>query len=323
MKTGRMMRISGAVGTLLVSLSLSGDAFADTYNPRTITSDWKMTGTHWGSITFGADNITLDCAGNRVHSSSRAKINCVGNTKRCAIMAEGRVGIHITNCVVVGGSYFDYGVWLDGTTQSSVDTVQVFDPKTSGFHVQNVQGGTVGLWDLEVTTLMAPVRGAAFELTNVIGIRGARLRHSGSTGAGVIGNDGLLEQDSQDVQIADLMLNPGVSNGTGIRLLNSSTSYFYATGNQTLQVHEYAWGVDWQGGSGNWLDGAAIDHNEENGLRVRGVNWSRFTNNVINNNDEDRSGLCDADQDSASLNNTWTNNAIGGRCGTVPTGPGH
>src|SRR5689334_12447125 len=70
-----------------------------------ITSNLTLTATLFGNVEIDADNVTLDCQNNIIHSSSAAGNNCENGTKKCAISVEGRhFGVKIKNCAIVGGN---------------------------------------------------------------------------------------------------------------------------------------------------------------------------------------------------------------------------
>lgn len=84
----------------------SADATAAEIEPLVITADLTMRSDRAGTIEFGADGITLDCAGHEIRGSGTA-----------GIRVDGRSNVTIRNCRVVG---FDRGIELVDTVDSRV-----------------------------------------------------------------------------------------------------------------------------------------------------------------------------------------------------------
>jgi parallel beta-helix repeat protein len=110
-------------------------AEARTYGELHLTKTTKLTTDHYGSIVFDADDITLDCANFMVHSSQHSKINCRSGRDKCAITADGRDGITIKNCKVVG--QFNVGVHVASAVDAYVYNVHVNTASGTGFHFHN------------------------------------------------------------------------------------------------------------------------------------------------------------------------------------------
>jgi hypothetical protein len=118
-RSEKLFRALVAAGLALCAMLVASEARAVKYGMRTITSNTTLTDHQYGAVIFGANNITLDCAGFQVHISSYTKPNCgAGNAQKCAVVAIGRSNVHVKNCNIVGG--FDYGAYMSGTNNSSI-----------------------------------------------------------------------------------------------------------------------------------------------------------------------------------------------------------
>lgn len=118
-----------------VALGVPGLAEARTYGELHITASKTLTTDHYGSIVFDADDITLNCNGYMVHSSQDSRINCRSGRDKCAITADGRDGISIKNCRVVG--QFNVGVHVASSVNAYVYNVHVNTASGTGFHFYN------------------------------------------------------------------------------------------------------------------------------------------------------------------------------------------
>src|SRR5262245_29884880 len=99
----RAQTVRYSMSAALTLMALAVAATAAHAGRMTITKNKTLTANYRGQIRFGADNITLDCAGHKILFSLVSTDGCgTGGTSRCGIHAVSRSGITIKNCEVTG-----------------------------------------------------------------------------------------------------------------------------------------------------------------------------------------------------------------------------
>jgi len=238
------------------TLLIAGTASANQYGVRTITSNTTLTDNQYGAIIFGANNITLDCAGYQVHIASQSTNNCNGS--KCGIVANGRSNITIRNCHVVGG--FAWGIWLRNTSNSSV--LYSDSNATTGFYFENNNNLTGYSLDANYCAL------GGYELRNNTN---TKIGYSWATGCGGDGfdeNNGTNTTYNQDTR--------ATNNGVNGLECDGCTKILYGSFAPGSGMVLSSTGNGQNGLSGDvsqsiWVAHAQVLYNEEDGIRFQDV----------------------------------------------------
>lgn len=298
----RALAVSYSVPVVLTLVAAAATGAHATSGQMIIKSNRTLTENHIGQIRFGANNITLDCAGHKI-SLLPVKINDCGATgaQRCGIHAANRTGITIKNCEVVGA--YDYGVWIAGTTASVVDHV-VARRNVTGFRIEDAKKLTVR------SSTAISCTGGGFEVRDSSGLRlfGVNAVHNGG--------DGIDVNDSRDVNIQQaVVLANGVNgiefDGAPRGKVGSSSVRF--NGQHGISLDPSSTNVTTFPCSAFLLSMNLVGGNTEDGIRLQNCDTGFVRNNTAQSN-----GVCNARQDAASTGNTWTGNSLQNWCGTVP-----
>lgn len=260
----------------------------------TITKTTKLKENHRGQIRFGANNITLDCAGHKISYSAPSSGGCGTNgASTCGIHVRNRTGITITSCKVVGG--YDYGMWINGTTTSSKVEHSSVTKAGVGFRVESAS-------HLRISNSAAVSNQAGVEVRNSTDVTFMHTHAVYSTG------DGFDINDSTKTQIHYAFV---YANGVnGIEFDDSPNSRVLNTEAQANGKH----GISFDNSTGIYISRNLIHGNVENGVRLQNCDFGTIRYNQVDNN-----GSCNANQDVASTGNSWTGNTLQNWCGTVPT----
>ena len=220
------VRLIALMCALVMALVVAPATFA-TSGGMLITKDTKLTEDHYGPIGFGADSVTLDCAGHKVIGPSDT-----GG----GIAVFRRSHVTIRNCRVTG---FQYAVQLIEDTSSVVIGNTITNNVVAGLSIVGSENGTFSgnvvsgnQWGVVVTHLLPSGRSASGNQ-----IKGnTAMRNSG---------DGFLLRESESDQ---LIGNRSVGNaGRGFSLVEPS--------HQTTLVGNIA--------IGNGSDGFVLDRNSK------------------------------------------------------------
>lgn len=282
---------------VLVSLVLGaitpGSAHATT-GIMTINSSTTLTANHFGQIRFGANNITLDCAGYEIRFSARQPAGDCGvdGTQTCGIRALNRTGITIRNCDVVGA--YDYGMWIQGTSTTSTVRDSSVTDAVVGFRVDSAS-------NLQFFNSAAVSNNAGFEIRDSTNIMFTGTDAVYSTGDGFDINDSTNTRIQYGFVFANGVNGIEFDDSPGSSVLN----------NEVLNNGQH--GVSLDVSSAIYISANVIQGNVENGLRLQNCD-----NGTIRYNQVDNNGVCNANQDAASVGNTWTGNTLQNWCGTVP-----
>jgi parallel beta-helix repeat protein len=260
----------------------------------TITSTTTLRANHTGQIRFGADNITLNCAGYQINYSARYSAGGCGasGTLTCGIHALNRTGITIRNCDVVGA--YSYGMWIQGTSTTSTVRDSSVSEAEVGFRVDSAS-------NLRFLNSAAVSNSAGFEIRNSTNVMFTGTAAVYSTGDGFDIND----STNTRIQYGFVFAN-GVN---GIEFDDSPSSS--VLNNEVLNNGQH--GVSLDNSSGIYISANVIQGNVEDGLRLQNCDTGTLRYNQVDNN-----GVCNADQDAASTGNSWTGNTLQNWCGTVP-----
>lgn len=258
-----------------------------------ITSNRTLTADHGGQIRFGANNITLDCAGYNINYSSAYSGGCGGTgTLKCGIHSLNQTGITIKNCDVIGG--YDYGMWISGTTTPSTVRNSSVSGASVGFRIEDASR-------LTFNNSAAVSNDAGFEIRDSTDVTLTSTDAVYSTGDGFDTNDSINVR----IQFASAFVN-GVNgiefdDSPGSSVLNSEVLF---SGKH---------GVSLDNSSGIRISANTIQGNTQDGLRLQNCD-----NGTIRNNLSDGNGPCNANQDNASTGNIWSGNTLQTWCDTVP-----
>ena len=278
--------------SLLVGAFAPRSAHA-TIGLMTITSTTTLTANHTGQIRFGADNLTLECAGYQISYSALSSGGCgASGGFTCGIHSDNYTGITIKNCDVVGA--YDYGMWIQGTTTTSrVQDSSVSDAGV-GFRVDDAA-------NVRFSNSAAVSNGAGFEIRDSTDVRFTNTDAVYSAGDGFDIND----STNTRIQYAFVFAN-GVN---GIEFDDSPNSSVLNSEVQNNGQH----GVSLDNSAGIYISANVIQGNVEDGLRLQNCDLGTIRNNQVDNN-----GSCNANQDAASTGNSWTGNTLQTWCDTVP-----
>ena len=292
---GKRSAVSAAFGLLVTLVSAIADA--NVYGVRYIWSDTVLKDHQFGSIIFGADDISLDCKGYQVHISSFTHLNCTQfgtPLLKCGIVATNKRNISIRNCNVVGG--FASGVHISGTDGATLHNV--------------TSNASTGFWfgynsNLSATELFANGSSGtgALILEDLYGSYDINTENVGSFGISIqssmgtyldhvrayqSGSHGLSVSDSTYVTISGGLFHANRGHGILIERSSSvSSSYSFALQNGRDTVQDKGWGI-----------------------HLVGVSYSSFLNGTFQSNAQP----CDAFSDDGSFGNDWSGSTIGRRC---------
>jgi parallel beta-helix repeat protein len=259
----------------------------------TITKNKTLTGNYRGQIRFGADNITLDCAGHKIRFSLVNTDGCgTTGTARCGIHAVNRSGITIKNCEVTGA--FDYGVWIDTTISSVVDHV-VARGNDIGFGIDDADQLTVR-YSTAITC-----SNSGFEITDSSNL--TLFADSAVSNE----RDGFDIGDSSAVNIQQAQVLDNAVNGIEFDDSNLAT-----VGSSTVRLNGQH-GISLDDSDDFSISSNLVEFNTEDGIRLQNDD-----DGFIRNNTSQYNGPCSANQDNVSTGNTWTGNLLQTWCDTVP-----
>ena len=288
----RTVRYSMSVALALVALAVAPTAAHA--GRMTITKNKTLTADYRGQIRFGADGITLDCAGHKILFSTINTDDCgTGGTSRCGIHAVNRTGITIKNCEVTGA--FDYGVWIDTTSSSVVDHV-VARGNEIGFGIDDADQLTVR-YSTAITC-----SNTGFEITDSSNL--TLFADSAVSNE----RDGFDIDDSSAVNIQQAQVLDNAVNG--IEFDNSDLA---TVGSSTVRLNGQH-GISLDDSDLFSISSNLVESNTEDGIRLVQNDDDGF----IRNNTSQYNGSCSANQDSTSTGNTWTGNLLQTWCDTVP-----
>lgn len=265
----------------LAALLLANEARANQYGELRIRSNTTLTDDRYGDIVFDADNVTLDCAKHQVHISSFTKLN---GGQKVAIYANGRSGITIKNCKIVGG--FDLGMMIQ---ESSHVTVQGIVASTSLFFFENSNTVASGL------TLNAPI--ALFVDRETSGSFSANVPTCTTFGVSV--------DETNFTTISNTTI-------SGCEFEGISGSNNHNLTFDGVNVSNCRYGLETTGDDHLNVIDSTFSNNEINGLNIFSNTSSSFSDNVASGN-----GNCDANEVTSTLD-SWSGNTFGTVCGSVP-----
>ncbi|MBL8298092.1 MAG: right-handed parallel beta-helix repeat-containing protein [Rhodanobacteraceae bacterium] len=285
--------LCASLASLTLGATIPRPAYA-TNGIMTINQTTTLTANHVGQIRFGANNITLDCAGHQISYSARQPSGSCGvsGTQTCGIHSLNRTGITIRNCDVVGA--YNYGVWIQGTSTTSTVRDSSVTEAGVGFRVDSSS-------NLQFFNSAAVSNNAGFEIRDSTNVTFT------GTDAVYSSGDGFDINDSTNTRIQYGFVFANGVNGIefdfspGSAVLNS----------EVLNNGQH--GVSLDDGTGAYISSNLIRSNMEDGLRLQNSD-----NGTLRYNQVDYNGACNANQDAASTGNTWTGNTLQGWCGTVP-----
>jgi nitrous oxidase accessory protein NosD len=278
---GRIGRILTATLGCIGTLTLAKEARAIQYGELRIRTNTTLVDDRYGDVAFDASNITLDCANHQIHISSTTKLN---EGVKAAIFADGKSGIRIRNCTIVGG--FDDSLFIQSGTSVIVTNVTASTPAVFAFNQSaNVTGLNLHTSDV-----------ALFIENDITGTYSASIR---------CGFEGIHVDGSSRTSI----INTSVSGCTDYAMT--------AEDDNTLTIHS----VDLENNFGGLgitsssnvdVRNSIFNNNSTEGLAVTTTNSFFGANTALGN------GECDAFEDPSSSGDVWVSNTFGTTCGSVP-----
>ncbi|HKO52114.1 MAG TPA: right-handed parallel beta-helix repeat-containing protein [Polyangiaceae bacterium] len=285
---------------LAIALGATATAHA-TSGRMIITSNKTLTANHTGQIQFNANNITLDCAGHTISFTSANTTGCgSAGTLRCGIRAQNRSGITIKNCEVSGA--FNYGVWLAGTTSSTVTNVTARS-NVLGFRIEN--SSSLNIRSSSALTCTA----GGFEIRDSSNLTMIADNAVSNAGDGIDVNNSSFV-NIQQAQVLDNGVNGIEFDGGPNATVGSSTIRY--NGQHGLSL-DPGTNVATHPCSPFSISSNFVEFNNEDGIRLQNCD-----NGFIRNNTAQGNGICNANQNASSTGNTWTGNLLQNWCGTVP-----
>jgi len=263
------------------TLALANEALAVQYGELRIHSNTTLTADRYGDVVFDGENITLDCANHQVHISSYTKAN--GGVK-AAIYADSKNGISIKNCNIVGG--FDNSLMIQNTTGTTVSNVTASTPAV--FYANT---------DVVATGLNLHAYIGLFLESDTGGSYSSNIRCA-------------FEGIHVDESFGTTIFNTSVSGCQELAIVGEDDDELIIDGVDA----ENSWaGLVLYGNTGDWVGNSIFSNNSHEGISFSG-GYSHFGYNTAL-----RNGVCDADEDTSSIGDTWSNNTFGTVCGSVPT----
>jgi len=267
-----------------------------------VNANKTLTANHTGQILINANNVTLDCAGHTITYTAANTTGCgSAGTLRCGIRAQNRTGITIKNCEVIGA--YNYGVWIAGTTSSTVDHVTARS-NAVGFRID--ASGSLNIRYSSALTCT----GGGFEIRDS--------NHLTMTADNAISNsgDGIDVNNSpyvniQQAQVLDNGVNGIEFDGGPNASVGSSTIKYNGKHGLSLDPGSNAVTYPCSAFSVSSND---VQSNIQDGIRLQNCDNGFIRNNLSQYN----GSSCSANQDAASTGNTWTGNILQNWCGTVP-----
>jgi parallel beta-helix repeat protein len=266
------------MGVFVAALVVSPSAFA-TSGGMLITTNTTLSEDHYGPIGFGADGVTLDCAGHSVIGPS---------LPGGGIAVFRRSHVTIRNCNVTG---FQYAVSLIEDTSSVVVDNTISNNVVVGLFIAGSEDGTVSgnvvrgnQWGVFVTHLQPEGRSAS----------GNRIEGNTALGNSE-GGFYLREADSNH-----LVGNSSVGNGGAGFSLVAPASGNTLSGNEASGNRD---GFYLDSSNGNRIDHNVATNNAASGFALYNSSRNVFAHDVANDNWD---GFYAGDSD--NNNNTFTKN---------------
>jgi len=283
-------------------VALVQPATAHATNGRMLVSANKtLTANHTGQIQITANNVTLDCAGHTITYTAANTTGCgSAGTLRCGIRAQNRTGITIKNCEVIGA--YNYGVWVAGTTSSTLDNVTARS-NAVGFRIET--SSSLNIRNSSALTCT----GGGFEIRDSDHLTLFADSAVSNAGDGIDVNDSSFV-NIQQAQVLDNGVNGIEFDGGPNASVGSSSIYFIGKHGLSLDPGTNAVTYPCSAFS---ISSNDVHSNIEDGIRLQNCD-----NGFIRNNTSQFNGLCSANQDSFSAGNSWTGNILQNWCGTVP-----
>ena len=296
-----------------------------------ITSNVTLTEDHYGNISIGADNVTLDCAGHTVFEPGVSGFSG-------GIEIDGRTGITVTHCTVTGFNV--NGIFAGGSSNSRYEANILYGNRNHGMHLDlgsgNVVGGNTSRANgaigivftrmaqsrIEGDTVQNNANWAGIALfdgshNNVVVYNTASANHDGFILDGAVDNELGFNTANLNAGAGFLLIRGGATNNVlksnianqngfhGFVITDGASSNTLQSNVANANVHE---GFLLYQANRNMLSGNIGNGNGLRGfLAWGGSSFNTFTENIGHGN---HSGV-DAWEVDAGLGNVWTNNNFG------------
>ena len=268
---------------VLSAVGLAARTSEATQGNLTIYQNTVLQEDHYGTITFGGDNIFLDCNDKKIifDATVPTSYNCTTVfPMTCGIVAKGRYNAQIDKCHVEGK--FGAGIYLWETKWALVSNSFVTGAPGDG---------------------LIAVYGDHLRLQNI--------RSTYNSGRGFF-----IMQIADYVKAAQLVAAYNGRQGIHVSYTNSIPQSLNLTA--STSTSNGGDGVFLSKTLGGIVDGNTIIQNGGIGLNVSSSAPFKFSNNYSSGNQAGSPTGCDAAQ-TGLTNNTWTGNFFSYTCPTVPS----